>query len=144
MHYILVIAILAFKLNFVWELVQGPLYEGYEYDWQHISICALASVVDMLMIFLLLFGFAIIYKSVYWIKHLTYNRIITLMLVGAIGAILAEIWHRGKEDWSYSDAMPELPVVNAGLSPVLQFTILPIIIFTLSNKIIRCFGCRTV
>ena len=35
-QYILTIAILAFVFNFIWKVAQGPLYKGYEYDWQHI------------------------------------------------------------------------------------------------------------
>jgi flagellar biosynthesis protein FlhB len=63
-QYILKIAILAFVLNFIWEVAQGPLYKGYEYDWQHISFCALASVADMLMVLILLFLFGLIYNNV--------------------------------------------------------------------------------
>lgn len=52
------IALLAFVLNLIWELAHGPLYEGYVYDFQHISFCTLASVADMLMALLLYMGFA--------------------------------------------------------------------------------------
>lgn len=53
----------AFILNFVWELAHGPLYEGFKYDLNHVSFCALASVADMFMVLILVFAFGLIYKK---------------------------------------------------------------------------------
>jgi hypothetical protein len=58
------------------------------------------------------------------------------MLIGSAGAVLAEIRHLSIGTWSYADAMPLIPVVHVGLSPVLQFTILPILIYSLSFKML--------
>lgn len=127
------IAILAFALNFAWEVVQGPLYEGYQYDWKHISMCALASIADMFMVLILLFGFGLIYKNVFWIEHLNVSGILVLVLVGGTGAILSEMWHTARGDWTYTESMPLLPWVEVGLSPVLQFMILPALTYSLSS-----------
>lgn len=128
---------IAFLLNFMWEVAQGFLYEGYEYDWQHISFCALASVADMLMVFVLLFGFALIYKDIFWITRLKATRVGWLMIVGFIGAIVAEMAYTSRGSWAYTEYMPLLPWVNAGLAPVLQFTLLPSIIFWASDKLLE-------
>jgi hypothetical protein len=130
------IALLAFILNFIWELAQGPLYEGYVYDFQHISFCALASVADVLMVLLLYQGFASILKEPLWIERITWGRVLTLMSVGALGAILAEIRHTWEGNWAYAESMPLLPFVNVGFSPVLQFTLLPALIYWLSYQLI--------
>jgi hypothetical protein len=50
-----------------------------------------------------------------------------------MGAIAAEMWHTSRGDWSYADAMPLLPLVDVGLSPVLQFAILPLSVLLLSK-----------
>jgi general stress protein CsbA len=126
------IALLAFVLNLTWELAQGPLYKGYEYDFQHISFCTLASVADVLMVLLLYLGFARMLKEPFWAGFLSGPRIFSLMAVGAVGAVLAEIRHTWEGNWAYADTMPLLPIVQVGLSPVLQFTLLPVIIFGLS------------
>jgi len=97
----------------------------------------LASVADMLMVFILLFGFGLIYGNVYWTRHLPLHRITALMVTGGLGAIVAETLHTGRGSWSYADAMPLLPWVNVGLTPVLQFTILPLIIFWVFRKFIK-------
>lgn len=128
---------LSFLFNWGWEIAQGPLYEGFEFDLAHISFCGLASIADMLMVYILLFGFGLIYKDVYWIKKLTATRILWLVLAGFIGAILAEIRHTAAGNWSYAEAMPLLPIVQAGLSPVLQFAILPTLVFLLTAKFIN-------
>lgn len=132
---VIAVAASAFLLNFAWEVAQGPLYKNFRYDWKHISFCALASVADMLMVLVLLFGFGIIYKSAFWIRHLSTGRMAALMLTGGAGAILSEMWHTARGDWYYAEAMPLLPGMEAGLTPVLQFTILPLISFMVSRKI---------
>lgn len=126
---------LAFVLNFVWELLQMPLYKDASYDIQHISFCALASIADAIMVLLIYFCFAIIYKKPLWVQELTIPRIYIVMLVGGIGATVAEIRHLSSGNWAYDESMPIIPVVNAGLSPVLQFMLLPVCIYYLSLKI---------
>ena len=136
-RFVFAVAVTSFALNFVWELAQGPLYERFKYDLKHISFCALASVADMLMEFILLFAFGLIYKDVYWMQSWGLKRILLLVLVGFFGAILAEGWHTARGDWAYADAMPLLPVAEVGLSPVLQFTILPWLIFLICRNFIK-------
>jgi hypothetical protein len=134
-YFIITTAIVAFILNLVWELAHGPLYKGFQYDLIHISFCALASVADMLMV--LLFAFALVYRNAFWISPIKLNRSLLLILVGGMGAIAAEMWHTSRGDWSYVDAMPLLPLVDVGLSPVLQFAILPLLVFMISIKVVR-------
>ncbi len=131
------IAIVAFVLNLTWELSQGPLYEGYVYDFQHISFCTLASVADVLMVLLLYQGFAFILQEPLWIGKITWGRVLALMSVGALGAILAEIRHTWEGNWAYAESMPLLPFVHVGFSPVLQFTLLPALVYWLSFQLTK-------
>jgi hypothetical protein len=135
-NYIISIAVISFSLNFLWELLQGPLYEGFKYDWQHISFCALASIADMLMVLILFFAFALIYRNVYWVTDLDYEKIVPLILIGSVGAIFGEIWHLAHGDWSYAEAMPLVPLIEIGIFPLLQFALLPYIIFLGSKRFI--------
>ncbi|HEA23673.1 hypothetical protein LCGC14_1512360 [marine sediment metagenome] len=136
-YYILGVAMVAFVLNLTWELAQGPLYEGFEYNRQHITFCALASIADMLMVLVLFFGFGLIYGNVFWIERLTVNKVVALVVVGTIGAIAAEKWHTAKGDWAYTDAMPILPWAEVGIVPVLQFALLPLVIFLICKRFIN-------
>lgn len=134
---VVTIAAMTFMLNLIWELAQGPLYEGFEYDLKHVSFCALASVADMLMVLILFFGFSLIYLSVSWITYLSPKRVLILVVVGTVGAIIAEVWHTSQSDWAYADAMPIMPWLGVGLSPVLQFAVLPYLTFLIVNRFIK-------
>ena len=128
-YYVLNIAITALAVNLIWEVAQGPLYEGFDYDWKHISFCTLASVAYMLMILLLFFGLGMLYRNIFWIRNLNLNKTMVLVSIGTLGAILAEMWHTSSGDWGYSEEMPLLPLVDVGISSVLQFAILPSLVF---------------
>ena len=108
------ICLLAFGLNWIWEVAQGPLYAGFELNLEHISFCGLASIADMLMVILLWFGFALIYKDIYWIGQINGRRVFWLILAGGIGAILAEMRHTATGNWSYAQDMPIIPWVEVG------------------------------
>ena len=55
------------------------------------------------------------------------------MLIGGIGAVLAEAKYVKAGSWSYNDSMPIIPYTNVGLSPILQFIILPALIYFVSG-----------
>lgn len=135
--FIVRVAVLALLFNVVWELVQGPLYEGYTYNPGHITFCVLAAVADGIMVLLLYFGLALIFKSVLWVQNVSFTRLLLVMLIGGTGAILSEKRHLEAGSWAYSASMPVIPIVEAGLSPVLQFTILPVIIYLISSHLAK-------
>lgn len=130
--FVLNTGIVSFILNFAWELIQMPLYKNKVYDVQHIYFCALATVADTIMVLLIYFSFALIYKNAFWIKNINIQKALLLMLTGGVGAILAEMKHLAEGNWAYASSMPVLPFVNAGLSPVLQFMLLPLLIYYVS------------
>ncbi len=138
-QYILTVISLSFFLNAIWEILQIHLYKGGVYTLLHILFCLLASAADAIMVMLIFFGFAIITKNGMWPQILKPIHIIFLILIGGVGAVLAETRHLSIGTWSYSDKMPIIPIVNVGLSPVLQFMILPLLIFTISLKIVKRF-----
>ncbi|HXI00033.1 MAG TPA: hypothetical protein VNI52_07170 [Sphingobacteriaceae bacterium] len=135
-----IVLIIAFLFNLAWEVAQLPIYQDYAYNFEHIAFCALASVADAIMVLLLYYSFSLIYRTSLWVKNLTRQRIILLILVGGVGAILGEIRYTSEGNWAYANVMPIIPVVNAGLSPVLQFMILPILIYYLGFQILKKTG----
>lgn len=136
-YLIFTIFILAFILNLAWELLQGPLYSGYSFNAQHISFCALASVADAIMVVLLYFFLGLIYKDALWIRNLTVTRVLVIILIGGIGAIVFEARHIMVASWVYADSMPIIPYTDVGLSPILQFMILPGLIYFLSGYLLK-------
>lgn len=130
--FVIIIIVLSFLLNFAWELIQIPLYKDSFYSIGHIAFCALASLADAIMVLLLYFGFAVIFRNLFWKEHQKWNRIVMVILIGGTGAVLAEIRHLSIGTWAYSGSMPIIPVINVGISPVLQFMVLPLLIYFLS------------
>ncbi len=138
------IIVSSFLLNFVWEIAQLPLYQGYAFDAKHIALCGLASVADAIMVLLLYFVFATLYKQPFWIKHINIQRSLMLIVIGGIGAILAELKHLSQDNWVYSSSMPIVPFVNVGLSPVLQFMFMPVLSYYLSFYFLKKnYGSQT-
>ncbi len=108
------------------------MYKIPAYDFKHIAFCALASLADVLMVLLLYFGLALIFKNPFWIKPLKLYRVVILVLIGGAGAVLSEMRHLSSGSWAYDNSMPIIPFVNVGISPVLQFMIFPLLIYSLS------------
>lgn len=94
--------------------------------------CGLASVADAIMVLLIYFVLALIYKDPLWIKHLNLKRTLIIVLLGGTGAVLAEIGHLSQDNWAYASSMPIIPFINVGLSPILQFMFLPVLSYYLS------------
>ena len=54
--------------------------------------------------------------------------VIVLILISALYFYLL----KKTGNWAYTDSMPIIPIVNVGISPILQFMILPLLIYLLS------------
>ncbi len=130
--FIFITTILAFLLNFSWEVAQIPFYKATSFAAGHVAFCALASLADAIMVLLLYLGLGFIFKNPIWIKDMKWQRIVILILIGATGAILSELRHVSLGTWAYADSMLIIPIVNVGITPVLQFMILPLLVYLLS------------
>ena len=61
-----------------------------------------------------------------WIKQPSRSDIAIFIAVGLVATIIFETLATGiLERWTYSDAMPRLPVLGTGLLPLLQWLALP-------------------
>lgn len=143
-RYFLIMAAISFILNEAWELIQMPLYSSAFYNLRHVVFCTLGALADMIMVLLLYFSFAFIYKNLFWIIQSNWLKILVVMLTGAVGAVLSEKRHLLLGSWAYDQSMPIVPFVNVGLSPFLQFFLLPVIIYFLSHLIILKFYNHTI
>ena len=140
--FIFIMITLSFLLNFAWELFQIPLYQNPVYDFKHIAFCALASFADVLMVLLLYFVIALIFKNPFWVEPLKLHRIAIVVLIGGAGAVLSEIRHLSLGSWAYDNSMPIIPFVSVGVVPVLQFMILPLIIYFLSFNCLKKYNIK--
>ena len=119
--------ILAFVLNFVWEISQAFLYmPHYVGIAELIKVHFIASLGDVLIIsiiFLLsysIFGFNVL-NDKYSIKNL-----FVVIIIGLVLAILIEKYALATGRWEYNSAMPIIPLLKVGLTPVLQMILIPL------------------
>jgi len=75
-NFIFIMIFFAFLLNLAWELLQISLYINPVYDIEHIAFCVPASIADVLMVLLLYFSLAFIFKNLFWIQYLKLKRVV--------------------------------------------------------------------
>jgi phosphatidylglycerophosphate synthase len=114
-------------------MAQMPLFKNMPFKWETTLFCFQASIADCIMVLLLYVGFCLIYKNSAWFIRPRFLQVVLLVIMGGLGAILAEKKHISLGNWAYSSYMPLVPVVYIGLSPLLQFMILPAIIFFVAS-----------
>jgi hypothetical protein len=132
---------LSFVLHLVWENLQAPLYVGLGTIVQHFPICLFATATgDMIFMAIIYLAVAAVHRDLWWpLQKKSYSHIgtwIIAILVGSLLAISFELWAIFVDfRWVYG-AMPLLPIVKVGLTPVLQMILIPPLVIWLSKKIL--------
>jgi len=119
---LLLLALIAFLLNFVWEITQAPLYECYAQFTLCLWLCFKASLGDVLWVLLL-----------YGTFRASHSKTATV-LAGLAIAIGVELHALQTGRWAYTEMMPLVPFLNVGLTPLLQMAILPLLSITLTEN----------
>lgn len=131
------VAFFSFVLHFVWEFVQVPTYAGMAEmpHWEAIKLCMSATFGDV--------GFAL---TAFWVASLAARRrgwilrptrVPSTIFVG-VGILLTvgfEYYYTSISlRWTYSDLMPLVPPLGTGLSPLLQWLVIPILVIWLTRR----------
>ncbi len=133
-NYIINIITLAIPINFIWEMVQMPLYKNMPWNLDTALFCFVASIGDAVMILLIFFAVALLIKDKEWLQNLNIRNVFLTLFVGFIIAVLVEQYALNNDMWSYNKIMPRIPFWNIGIVPVLQMLILPLIIFVITKN----------
>ncbi|MDP4007588.1 MAG: hypothetical protein Q8P68_00165 [Candidatus Peregrinibacteria bacterium] len=121
-----------FLLHLIWENAQAPLFVGHESFWQHFPPCFFATATgDMIFTLIIYIVLALINKNFWWIfSKKAYKNPYTWIAAIAVGILLAvlfELWAVYIDfRWIYG-AMPIIPIIHVGLTPVLQMVFIPIL-----------------
>ena len=115
-----------FAMNFIWEFAHMPLYRVAAGWPEHLICCAIASLADGLGLVLIFIVGAVVFDDGRWTRCPTTSRIGLAVVLGFGGAVLVELVALASGWWSYREEMPRLPGTPIGLSPLLQFTVLPV------------------
>ncbi len=132
---IIFLSLTAFVLHIVWENAQAPLFQGYASFSLHFPMCLIGTVGDV-AITLFVYSIAALLKDDFaWLFNLNKKDVAALAIIGFFIAIGIE-WRAllfGR--WAYADAMPIIPYLKVGLTPVLQMMFLLPISMYLTKKL---------
>jgi len=121
----------SFVLNEIWEMAQMSAYvETAKYSWTStLSLCTRAAVGDVGIILGIYAAGALAAADLSWALRGRWNIYATAAVLGLAYAALVEHAALAAGRWSYTEHMPVVSVLGAGLWPLLQMTLLPSLTF---------------
>lgn len=114
-----------FAFNFVWEILQLPLYAGQGSFEQHAWLCFVASLWDVGLLAGLYLFLCLATRERYWFLQLGGVRLLLLAVAGFAISVFIELRALASGKWGYSPQMPRVPGLGVGWSPVLQMVLIP-------------------
>ncbi len=118
---------LSFFLNFFWEVAQTYFYTMKDapfntmlYGWIH---CTLGDVILTMVSFWIV---SLISRSRRWLLHLSPPNFIAFIMIGVATAVVSErVNVHIFKSWAYNELMPLIPWIKVGLTPFLQWMVIP-------------------
>ena len=118
--------------SLVWEFAHMPLYTLWETGTPGEIVFAALHCTggDILIAMSALLATLFLFGSGRW-PGAGYRRVGVATILIGLGYTIFSEWLNieVREAWAYRDLMPVIPVIDAGLSPIAQWIVLPIIAF---------------
>ena len=134
------VAFLSFVLHFVWEFLQVPTYAGMATlpHWEGVKVCTSATVGDVGFALTAFWATSAAARSRAWIADPRPWQIVLFVAVGVGLTVGFEYYYTEvSERWNYSDLMPLVPPFGTGLSPLMQWLVVPLLVVSLIRRIVR-------
>jgi hypothetical protein len=130
--------------NLIWEFAHMPLYTIWnEGSWGEIVFAAVHCTGGDILIAMSALMLALMLAGRGWpFVHQARQQVTILAVVFGLGYTLFSEWLNIviRAAWAYSDLMPIIPVLDAGLSPVLQWIVIPLTGFWWASRPFRPDG----
>jgi hypothetical protein len=127
---------IAFAVNFFWEMLQMPLYEGMRFDDLRSYLICLRAAFGDANISLAIFGLGrFLFGKWDWPQKVTLKKTLYLGALGGGIAIGIERHALATSRWVYTGLMPVIPHIAVGMVPVLQLMILPFLAYVIMHKL---------
>ncbi len=125
------ISIFGFLLNFIWEIWQVPLFQSMD-NLTHFEAtigCTRAALGDVVILLVAFWIIALTARSRSWIIYPTTIQVAGFIAIGIVITVVVEaISIHVLNRWQYAAAMPTLPILGTGITPILQWLMIPPII----------------
>ena len=139
------VAFFSFGLHFVWEFVQVPTYTGMAEmaHWEAIKLCLSATIGDVGFALTAFWTASLVVRSRDWILRPTRVPVAIFVAVGILLTIGFEYYYTNISlRWTYSELMPLVPPFGTGLSPLLQWLVIPPLVVWLTRR--HLLGARAI
>lgn len=114
-----------FILNLIWEMLQSGLYAPhFEGNADFIFVHLRATIGDVVMLFIIFAILSLFYGRWNWIKERKISPYAIVALLGFVLAAAVEKYALATGRWAYDGSMPMVPIFEAGITPLLQLTII--------------------
>jgi hypothetical protein len=127
-------------LNLFWEIAHMPLYTLWETGTaQEIAFAAVhCTGGDLLIALTAITSALMLFGHERWPEQQFKPVFIVTLIIGILYTTFSEWLNiEIRQSWEYSEAMPVLPIIGIGLSPLLQWVVVPISAFYWSRRPIR-------
>jgi hypothetical protein len=134
------IAFFSFLLHFVWEIWQVPFFAGMPSTshWSGVAVCSRATLGDAAMAVVAFWGGALPRRSRYWFVGPRGWEVLIYLAIGLTLTVVFESLATGPlARWSYGPEMPRLPIFGTGLSPALQWVLIPPVALWITARQLR-------
>ena len=119
-------------VHFVWETLQLPLYSIWDTGTSREIMFAVShcTIGDLMISALSLIAALLFFGRQSWPEERFFPVALATLLFG-IGYTIYSEWSNTVvlKTWAYSELMPRLPMLGTGLSPLIQWLIVPILGF---------------
>lgn len=133
---IIVILVIGGVFHYLWESLHVVLYTDYEH-LTTLSIELYATCGDVMYVAFGLALLSVVRKTVGWVMAPTRADYVLLALIGLGIALFVEYKALMLGRWVYTEAMPIIPLLGVGLSPIVQMTLgLPLSVY-IARKLSR-------
>ena len=131
------VAFFSFLLHFVWEFAQVPAFGGMAEmpHWEAIKLCMSATVGDVGFAVTAFWLASLAARSRDWILRPTGFPVAIFLAVGVVLTVGFEYYYTTVSlRWTYSELMPLVPPLGTGLSPLLQWLVIPPLVVWLTRR----------
>ena len=139
------VAFFSFLLHFVWEFVQVPAFAGMAGmgHWEAVRLCLSATIGDVGFALTAFWAASVAACSRDWVLRPMRLPLAAFLAVGILLTIGFEYYYTNVSlRWAYSDLMPLVPPFGTGLTPLLQWLVIPPLVVWLARR--HLLGARAI
>lgn len=131
------VALFTFLLSVPWEFLQVPLYQDMPSmpHWTAVKACMQAAAGDALIGLVAYWVVALWRRRRGWLWRYGLKECAAFVLAGLVITVGLE-WYATAiaQRWSYAPVMPTLPWLGTGLTPLLQWLLLPPLFLWIASR----------